>query len=371
MDSNDVNAVDNALADSSSALAKFRARRRKAAIAMAIASFQQGFILGSSVIVGALLRPFNGLYAVASALCVTYWVGSEVLLPVFAKYPKKRRPIMIALICLLPCAFAVGGGAVSASGIQESTVLLYVAFSVLLGFGLSILELFSRLEVLQWYSVDGTKSTGITIVGAALGASALFFTLYSGWVNRYASLEVTLYTIAGLNLVLSVPHFVQDKLGHSIVIMFVATAISCVFYGICPLIIGTGTFEYNSFSWRLVGFVIAKSVIEGCFAIQTTIFGSTLVDIAGAQNASVMLRTQWPVAGPAGFAGPASCFIITFARYYSGMNFSEAFHLFFFLACGLAALSCASFVYLYVLQLKLRDQMMEGNRWCGGCGGRR
>lgn len=178
MDSNDVNAFDNALADSSSALAKFRARRRKAAIAMAIASFQQGFILGSSVIVGALLHPvqrggfttgttaqfpftrdpqtyqFNGLYAVASALCVTYWVGSEVLLPVFAKYPTKRRPIMIALICLLPCAFAVGGGAVSASGIQESTVLLYVAFSVLLGFGLSILELFSRLEVLQVKSCE-------------------------------------------------------------------------------------------------------------------------------------------------------------------------------------------------------------------------
>ena len=368
----------------STALAKFHARRRKATLAMVIASFQQGFILGSSVIVGALLRPtqrggfttgstslfpfvrepstyqFNGLYAVAMALCVTYLVGSELLIPISGKYPRKRRIMIATLVSLMPVAFAIGGAAVSAS----STVLLYIAFSVLLGFGTAPLELCSRFEVLQWYSVDGTKSTGIGILGCALGCSAIFFTLYSGWVTRYASLQVTLYTLAGLNAALSgwlvyairaghldqapdliaykemdpdfapqaqllkplpplisvlftsrsecykhqvtyllsvvtattcfngyatkvllssmfllifelteisaaylsalslvlfalgrtlVPWFIQDKVADSIVIYIFAGLLSSLFYGISPLVIGTGTFEPNTFSWRLFG----------------------------------------------------------------------------------------------------------------------
>ena len=90
--------------------------------------------------------------------------------------------------------------------------------------------------------------------------------------------------------------------------------------------------------------------------MQTTLFGSVSIDLVGAQNIGTLLRTQWPLAGLAGFAGPASCFIITFARYYSGMTFSKAFHLFFFIASGISFLSSAVLSYLYILQLKLRRE---------------
>ena len=71
----------------------------------------------------------------------------------------------------------------------------------MLGPGLAILDIWTRQYVLSWWALDGRKNIGLTISRTTAAAGAIFFTLYSGWVVVYASLEVALYTIAGIQLI--------------------------------------------------------------------------------------------------------------------------------------------------------------------------
>lgn len=171
--------------------------------------FQQGLLLGSSVLVGSLqlvffsnssycLYCFNGLYAVYIGGGLSYFLSAEVI-GLFKRYPSFERSYTLLCISLNPLAFFVGGASVNAN----SVALLYIGLTVLLGISFSVYDVFTRLQVLLWWAPTGEKNVGVAIVGSAAGASAIFFTLFSGWVINGASLQVCLYVIGALMLFLS------------------------------------------------------------------------------------------------------------------------------------------------------------------------
>ena len=202
-------------------LKEFYARRRTVTATIIALTVQQSFLLGSSVIAGALLKfytpgttseypffprdpvtyAFNGLYALALSLLVSYVVGAEVIIPITEKKPQAKPGITATLVSLVPVSFLVGG--VSAS-INYNVPLMYVAFTVLLGFSLAIHDVVSRLEVLQWWAVDGKKRVSTGLVGLAAGLSSIFYTLVTGWILNYSkSLATTLYTLFGIQALIS------------------------------------------------------------------------------------------------------------------------------------------------------------------------
>mmetsp|Transcript_12587 Transcript_12587/g.27436 ORF Transcript_12587/g.27436 Transcript_12587/m.27436 type:complete len:513 (-) Transcript_12587:1195-2733(-) len=196
-----------------SELERFYERRRMSSVTIALLMFQQAFILGSSVVAGALLNEFvpvdyrdrvvtyqfHGLYAVSLSLLVSYTVGAEVVLPIFKKYDHHRRTITVLLVALFPSAFVVGGVSVTV----HSVPLLYIAFTLLLGITLSVYDVVTRLEILEWWSPDGSKRKGVALAGAAAGAGSIFYTLVSAWALVYIGLAQSLYILAGIQAVLS------------------------------------------------------------------------------------------------------------------------------------------------------------------------
>lgn len=87
---------------------------------------------------------------------------------------------------------------------------------------------------------------------------------------------------------------------------------------------------------RLVGFVIIKSVVGACFACLSSVKSAVSSDACGVANLRVISSASWDATGTGGTAGPIVAFTVTMARYYGGMDFGQAFALFFYIAAGIA-----------------------------------
>jgi len=195
----------------------FYERRQVVTTTLGVACFQRAFLCGSSVVAGGLLRQstpdvpdthqFHGLYALALSLTVNIFVGSELVHPLYKPKQKTdrttrwRNNVTMALVMLVPMGFAVGGMAVT---FNDSIALLYVSFTGILGVAYSVHMLLFKTEIFQWWGIDGNKRKGVAVMGLYDGCSAVFFTLFTGWMIGYVSLEACLYALAGLQLLLSI-----------------------------------------------------------------------------------------------------------------------------------------------------------------------
>ena len=196
-------------------LEEFYSRRRTATTTIVALTIQQSFLLGSSVVAGALLKEytpgtiaeypyfprgnrtfaFNGLYALAFSLFVCYVVGAEVIIPITKKYPKAQSIITSSLSLLVPVAFILGG---VSSSIDNNVVLMYISFALILGVSLATHDVMTRIESIQWWAVDGNRNVGVGIVGLTAGISSVFYTLTTAWIIVYSkSLATCLYCIGG------------------------------------------------------------------------------------------------------------------------------------------------------------------------------
>jgi hypothetical protein len=196
-------------------LEEFYSRRRTATTTTGALTIQQSFLLGSSVVAGAILKEytsgtiarypyfprgnrtfaFNGLYALALPLFVCYVVGAEVIIPFTKKYPKAQPLIALSLSLLVPVAFILGG---VSSSIDNNVVLMYISFALILGVSLATHDAMTRIESIQWWAVDGNKNVGVGIVGLTAGISSVFYTVTTAWIIVYSnSLATCLYCIGG------------------------------------------------------------------------------------------------------------------------------------------------------------------------------
>lgn len=507
-------------------LEAFHQRRKVATTAMAVATWEQSFLLGSSVVVGSLLTrftpsgetfQFHGLYAVTLALFVSYVLGSDVIIPLFQARPESRKMVTAVLSMLFPLAFILGGVSVAAN---DSVALLYVGFSVVMGASLSFYDVFTRCESLLWWGPDGKKNVGISILGSFAGLGSIFYSkfevetlnmwklersheltcvaslpfaaLVSGWTIVYGSLATCLYTLAGIQFLLSlylavsvlltgrldspptvddvmrwtadhaasdmersepstssndnsvtsedpadevsmpvdavplrspgtthlvpvqlqsrrealrypavvlkliqlatitfngyatkvllssmfeltfalpkltaaylsalslvlflvgralIPYYLLDSRYSSTLISTVAAFVSAIAYGVLPSIVGKEELG-PEFTWRLFGFVCIKSLIGLCFSCLQVLSAAQMYDLAGGDNLQTFLRLGWPVVGVCGTAGPIVAFTTAQARFYSGMAYSQAFSLFFYIAAGLAFLNMLVNIALHLM----------------------
>ncbi len=199
-------------------LDRFFAKRRRVLGAMALASFAQGFAFGSSVVADSLNRVFSpqvfdpesgdltynlpGIYSVAVLAGVTFLFGGEIILPLIKRFPQHKKAINISLFWLQPLGLVLTGLSVR----YISPALLYVGLTLLVGLSLAAMEVLTRLEVLQWYGVDGTNHIGVGACGLVLGGSTIFYTLFTAWVVNYGghgfnmNLEICFYALAGLSI---------------------------------------------------------------------------------------------------------------------------------------------------------------------------
>jgi len=202
-------------------LEHFYSRRRTASVTIVAYTIQQSFLLGSSVVASALLRfytpgtidehpffprdnqtyAFNGLYALALVLLVSYVLGAEFIIPIVRKHPTSKKTIATILVTFVPISFLLGG--VSAS-IHYNVPLMYISFAGFLGLALAIHDVVTRLETMQWWAVDGKKNVGVGIIGLTSGCSSIFYTLVTAWILNYSkSLSTTLYTLFGIQTFVS------------------------------------------------------------------------------------------------------------------------------------------------------------------------
>jgi len=202
-------------------LEHFYSRRRTASVTIVAYTIQQSFLLGSSVVASALLRfytpgtinehpffprdnqtyAFNGLYALALVLLVSYVLGAEFIIPVVRKHPTSKKTIATILVTFVPISFLLGG--VSAS-VHYNVPLMYISFAGFLGLALAIHDVVTRLETMQWWAVDGKKNVGVGIIGLTSGCSSIFYTLVTAWILNYSSsLATTLYTLFGIQILVS------------------------------------------------------------------------------------------------------------------------------------------------------------------------
>lgn len=144
---------------------------------------------------------FNGLYALALVLLVSYVVGAEFIIPVVRKHPTSKKMIATVLVTFVPISFLLAG--VSAS-VNYNVPLMYVSLAGFLGLALAIHDVVTRLETMQWWAVDGQKNVGVGIIGLTSGCSSLFYTLVTAWILNYSkSLATTLYTLFGIQTIVS------------------------------------------------------------------------------------------------------------------------------------------------------------------------
>lgn len=144
---------------------------------------------------------FNGLYALALVLLVSYVVGAEFIIPVVRKHPTSKKIIATVLVTFVPISFLLAG--VSAS-VNYNVPLMYVSLAGFLGLALAIHDVVTRLETMQWWAVDGKKNVGVGIIGLTSGCSSIFYTLVTAWILNYSmSLATTLYTLFGIQTIVS------------------------------------------------------------------------------------------------------------------------------------------------------------------------
>lgn len=123
---------------------------------------------------------------------------------------------------------------------------------------------------------------------------------------------------------------------------------ACVAYGVLPSIIGTSEFSSAKFTWRLFGFIIAKSFVSFTFAVMQGLTASVAVDAIGVANIGIIFIFLYDAVFFAAAGGPISAWLITFARYYLGFSFAKAFALFFYIGAGLSALGALFTGWLYM-----------------------
>ena len=121
----------------------------------------------------------------------------------------------------------------------------------------------------------------------------------------------------------------------------------CICFAILPTIVGRESFPEGGFSWSLVGFVIVKSVIGACFACLSSLQGALYIDALGVANIGTLISFGWDVAGFGGALGPMMAFTLTMVRYYGGMDFPQAFSLFFYIAAGIAFIIALLYIFLH------------------------
>lgn len=144
---------------------------------------------------------FNGLYALALVLLVSYVVGAEFIIPVVRKHPTSKKMIATVLVTFVPISFLLAG--VSAS-VNYNVPLMYVSLAGFLGLALAIHDVVTRLETMQWWAVDGKKNVGVGIIGLTSGCSSILYTLVTAWILNYSkSLATTLYTLFGIQTIVS------------------------------------------------------------------------------------------------------------------------------------------------------------------------
>lgn len=120
---------------------------------------------------------FNGLYALALVLLVSYVLGAEFVIPIVRKHPTSKKSIATLLVAFVPVSFLLGG--ISAS-INYNVPLMYVSFAGFLGIALAIHDVVTRLETMQWWAVDGRKNVGVGIIGLTCTCDDVFpFLLHS------------------------------------------------------------------------------------------------------------------------------------------------------------------------------------------------
>ena len=120
---------------------------------------------------------------------------------IFARSPAWRIPMEVCCVLMSPAGYAVAGAAVSAS----SVAVLYVAWVGILGFSYSVFDVWTRAHILGWWAVDGKKRIGITLTRVSAAVGAIFYTLFTGWIAVYGSVELALYMLAAFELLLALP----------------------------------------------------------------------------------------------------------------------------------------------------------------------
>jgi len=143
----------------------------------------------------------------------------------------------------------------------------------------------------------------------------------------------------------AIPWYIMDSRYPSTLLVTIALFISMISYAVLPSIVGKE--EINSgFSWRLVLFVIAKSVIGGCFACVSSLSSSVVFDVCGSANLSTIVRLNFVSVSNLGSAGPIVAWIVTMSRVYGGVPLSQSFNT-FYIASGIACLLCLNAAWLH------------------------
>jgi len=216
--------TETARESGASRLAVFYARRRRALPVMVSASFSQAVMLGSSTLVVAIddhFSPthsrdghrsyvFNGVYSFALNCFVQFFIAGCILTPTFQRYPEKRRSVSLFLVGLQPLGWALAGLATSWN---HNVGLLYFSITFVIAANNAIFDFIYRVEAMLWFSIDNTKHVGVGAIGLGTGSGAVFYTLLSGWIIHYGSLETYLYTLAGFQALTSLPVVLAVYLG--------------------------------------------------------------------------------------------------------------------------------------------------------------
>ena len=132
----------------------FLQKRRKVTTLSVVAMLMQSFILGSSVIVGALALDafmpafgnlnFPGIFAPALSQFVAPMLTGEVITPLFRRRKDLRGPVSLGLVMFTPVGFALAGVAVA----TKSVPALYIAFVLVIGVSYSAFDGLTRMDIL-------------------------------------------------------------------------------------------------------------------------------------------------------------------------------------------------------------------------------
>jgi hypothetical protein len=121
-------------------------------------------------------------------------------------------------------------------------------------------------------SLPSFLSNVISLVVSILLLSAIFELVFNLGIMTSAylsALSLLLFIAArGISPIAArgiSPYYFMDSRFYATSMSIVATSLSCITYALLPTIVGPGSTD-DSFSWRLVGFVVAKSIVGACFA---------------------------------------------------------------------------------------------------------
>uniref|UniRef100_A0A6V0BZC7 Nodulin-like domain-containing protein n=1 Tax=Zooxanthella nutricula TaxID=1333877 RepID=A0A6V0BZC7_9DINO len=194
--------------------------------------------------------------------------------------------------------------------------------------------------------------------GKAFVGYATKVLLSSMFADMFGVSQLAAAYLAGGSLVLfalgrfAVPYFLMDhpRFGASaLAISIAAQAVTAVVYAVLPLIAGDGDVSGGA-SWRLVGFVAAKSIAGLAFAVGAVVAGALGVQLFGTANMRLIMVPGWFLFGLGGAAGPIVAYDTAAARVSSGMGYARAYALYFYLAAAAAALNVGLMAWMHVME---------------------